>query len=141
MLNLDDITNENNKEHNDKMAIYSRSFVQNFGNWWFWIRKTNALLNLISQQDDIDRIYLYAKELSETKHEILIKKRENVGIKHLNDSKAFIECSNTMDDVYENIDDYKPNRQKKILIVFDDMIADIMSNKKFQAIIKESFIR
>ena len=141
MLNLDDITNENNKEHNDKMAIYSRSFVQNFGNWWFWIRKTNALLNLISQQDDIDRIYLYAKELSETKHEILIKKRENVGIKHLNDSNAFIECSNTMDDVYENIDDYKPNRQKKILIVFDDMIADIMSNKKFQAIIKESFIR
>ena len=141
MLNLDDITNENSKEHNDKMAIYSRSFVQNFGNWWFWIRKTNALLNLISQQDDIDRIYLYAKELSETKHEILIKKRENVGIKHLNDSNAFIECSNTMDDVYENIDDYKPNRQKKILIVFDDMIADIMSNKKFQAIIKESFIR
>ena len=141
MLNLDDITNENNKEHNDKMAIYSRSFVQNFGNWWFWIRKTNALLNLISQQDNIDRIYLYAKELSETKHEILIKKRENVGIKHLNDSNAFIECSNTMDDVYENIDDYKPNRQKKILIVFDDMIADIMSNKKFQAIIKESFIR
>ena len=141
MLNLDDITNENNKEHNDKMAIYSRSFVQNFGNWWFWIRKTNALLNLISQQDDIDRIYLYAKELSETKHEILIKKRENVGIKHLNDSNAFIECSNTMDDVYENIDDYKPNRQKKILIVFDDMIADIMGNKKFQAIIKESFIR
>ena len=141
MLNLDDITNENNKEHNDKMAIYSRSFVQNFGNWWFWIRKTNALLNLISQQDDIDRIYLYAKELSETKHEVLIKKRENVGIKHLNDSNAFIECSNTMDDVYENIDDYKPNRQKKILIVFDDMIADIMSNKKFQAIIKESFIR
>ena len=141
MLNLDDITNENNKEHNDKMAIYSRSFVQNFGNCWFWIRKTNALLNLISQQDDIDRIYLYAKELSETKHEILIKKRENVGIKHLNDSNAFIECSNTMDDVYENIDDYKPNRQKKILIVFDDMIADIMSNKKFQAIIKESFIR
>ena len=141
MLNLDDITNENNKEHNDKMAIYSRSFVLNFGNWWFWIRKTNALLNLISQQDDIDRIYLYAKELSETKHEILIKKGENVGIKHLNDSNAFIECSNTMDDVYENIDDYKPNRQKKILIVFDDMIADIMSNKKFQAIIKESFIR
>ena len=61
MLNLDDITNENNKEHNDKMAIYSRSFVQNFGNWWFWIRKTNALLNLISQQDDIDRIFCMQK--------------------------------------------------------------------------------
>ena len=64
-----------------------------------------------------------------------------VGIKDLNDSNVFIECSNTMDDVYENIDDCNPNRQRKILIVFDDTIADIMSNKKFQAIIKELFIR
>ena len=57
----------------------------------------------------------------------MIKKRENAGIKHLNDSNAFIECSNTMDDVYENIDDYNSNRQRKNLIVFDGMIADIMS--------------
>ena len=64
-----------------------------------------------------------------------------VGIKDLNDSNVFIECSNTMDDVYENIDDCNPNKQRKILIVFDDTIADIMSNKKFQAIIKELFIR
>ena len=71
----------------------------------------------------------------------MIKNHENVGIKHLNDSNAFIECSNTMDDVYENIDDYNPSRKRKILIVFDDMIADIMSNKKFQEIIKELFIR
>ena len=103
--------------------------------------KTNALLNLIKEQDDIDKIYLYAKDLSEPKYEFLIKKCEDAGIKHLNDSNAFIECSNTMDDVYENIDDYNPNRKRKILIVFDDMIADIMTNKKFQAIIKELFIR
>ena len=67
--------------------------------------KTNALLNLISQQDDIDKIYLYPKDLSEPKYEFLIKMREDAGIKHLNDQKAFIECSNAKDDVYENIDD------------------------------------
>ena len=67
-------------------------------------------------------------------------KREDAGMKHLNDLNAFIECSNTMDDVYENVDDYNPNRQRKILIMFDDMIADIMSNKKCQAIIKKWFI-
>ena len=84
---------------------------------------------------------MYAKDLSEPKYEFLIKKCEDAGTKHFNDPNAFIECSNTMDDVYENIDDYNPNRKRKILIVFDDMIADIMSNKKFQAIIKELFIR
>ena len=71
----------------------------------------------------------------------MIKKCKDAGIKHLNDLNAFIECSNTMDDVYENIHDYNSSRKRKILIVFDDMIADIMTNKKFQAIIKELFIR
>ena len=71
----------------------------------------------------------------------MIKKHKDAGIKHLNNPNAFIECSNTMDDVYENTDDYNPSRRKKVLIVFDDMIADIMKNKKFQAIIKELFIR
>ena len=123
------------------MAIYSRSPVQNFDNWWFWIRKTNALLNSIKEQSDIDKIYLYAKGLSEPKYEFLIKKREDVGMKHLNDSNAFIECSNAMDDFYENIDEYNLIRKRKILIVFDDMIADVMANKKFQAIIKELLIR
>ena len=103
--------------------------------------KTNTLLNLINEQNDIDKIYLYARDLSEPKYEYLIKKREDAGIKHLNNPNAFIECSNTMDDVYENIDDYNPSRKRKILIVFDDMIADIMANKQFQAIIKELFIR
>ena len=89
----------------------------------------------------IYKIYLYAKDLSEPKYEFLIKKHEDVGIKYCNDPNAFIECSNTMDDVYENIHDYNSSRKRKILIVFDDMIADIMTNKKFQAIIKELFIR
>ena len=71
----------------------------------------------------------------------MIKKRENVGIKHYNDPNAFIECSDTMDDVYEDIDGYNPSRERNILIPFDDMIADIMVNEKFQAIIKELFIR
>ena len=104
-------------------------------------RKTNALLNLINEQDDIGKIYLYAKDLSEPKYKFLITKHKNAGIKHLNDPNAFTECSNTMDDVYENIHDYNPSRKRKILIIFDDMIADIMTNKKFQAIIKELFIR
>ena len=73
-------------------------------------RKTNALLNLTKEQDDIDKIYLHAKDLSEPKYEFLIKKRKDAGTKHFSDPNAFIECSNTMDDVYENIDDYNPNR-------------------------------
>ena len=99
------------------------------------------MLNLVNEQKDIDKIYLYAKDLSESKYEYLIKIRQNVGIKHVNDSKSFIECSNTMDDVYKNIDDHNLNRRRKILIVSDDMIADITTNKKFQGIIKELFIR
>ena len=103
--------------------------------------KTNTLLNLIKEQNDIDKMYLYANDLNEAKYDFLIKKLKNAGTKHLNDLNGFIKCSNTMDDVYESIDDYKPSRKRNILIVFDDMIADIMSNIKFQAIIKELFIR
>ena len=89
----------------------------------------------------IDKIYLYVKDLDEPKYQFLIKKCEDVGIKDLNDPNAFIEYLSTMDDIYNNIDDYNPNRKRKILIMFDDMIADIMSSKTFQAIIKELFIR
>ena len=86
-------------------------------------------------------VYLYVQDLSEPRYEFLIKKREDVGIKYFNDPSAFIDCSNTMDDVYENIDDYNPNGQRKILIEFDYMIANVMTNKKFQVIINELFIR
>ena len=65
------------------------------------------------EQDDIDKLYLYEKDLSEPKYKFLIKKSEDVGIKHLNDSNAYNECSNTMDNVYENIDEYNPNRKRK----------------------------
>ena len=94
------------------MAINSRSSLQNFDNQWLWIRKNKHIVNLINEQDDIYKIYLYAKDLIEPKYEFLIKKRENAGIKHLNDPNAFTECSNTMEDVYENIDDYNPCRKK-----------------------------
>ena len=93
----------------------------------------------INEQNDIEKIYLYVRDLSKPKYEYSIKKR--AGIKHLNNPNAFIECSNAIDDVYENIDDYNPTRKRKKLIVFDDMIADIMTNKKFQTIIKELFTR
>ena len=76
---------------------------------------------------------MYARDLSEPRY---IWLKNDVGIKHVNNPNAFIECSNTMDDVYENIHDYNPSRKRKMLILFDDMIADIMTNKKFQAIIK-----
>ena len=134
MFNLDDIKKENNNKYNKiwphvldhpcRILIIGGSRS----------RKTNALLNLTKH-------YLHAKDLSEIKYEFLIKKHEDAGIKNLNDLNVFSECSNTMDDVYEDIDDYNTNRQRKILIVFDDMIADIMSKKKFPAIIKELFIK
>ena len=141
MINLDSITNENNKKHNEKWAyipdhLHRIIIIGGSGSG-----KTNALINLINEQNDIDKIYLYARDFSEPKYEFLIKKREDAGIKHLNNPNAFIECSNTMDDVYENINDFNPIRKRKKLIVFDDMIADIMTNKRFQAIIKELFIR
>ena len=79
-----------------------------------WSGKRDTLRNLINDQRDIDKIYLYAIDLSESKYENLIKKRENAEIKHLNDSKAFIECSYTMNDVYANIDNHNLKRKKNI---------------------------
>ena len=103
--------------------------------------KTSILLNLINEQHDIGKIYFYARDLNKPKYEIPNKKHKDAGIKHLNDPNAFIECSNIMDDVYENINDYNPIRKRKKLFVSDDMIAYITTNKKFQDIIKELFIR
>ena len=119
MIDLDSITNENNKKHNKKQPYipdhpYRILIISGSGSG-----KTNALLNLISQPDDIDKVFLYAKDLNEAKYKFLIKKREDAGIKRLNDLNAFIEYSNTMDDVYENIDEQNPTRKSKILIVFD----------------------
>ena len=99
MINLDRITNENNKKHNEKWPYipdhpYRILIIGGSGSG-----KTNALLNLIKEQIDLDKIYLYAKDLSEPKYEFLIKMRENSGIKHLNCPNALTECSNTIDEV------------------------------------------
>ena len=84
---------------------------------------------------------MYVRDLSEPEYQYLIKKPEDAGVKHLNNPNAFIECSNMMDDVYGNINDYNPIRKIKKLFIFDDMIPDIITNKRFQAIAKELFIR
>ena len=97
---------------------------------------------MINNQLDIDKIYLYTKDpYEEDKYQYLINKRERVGLKHFNDPKAFIEYSNDMHDVYRNIDDYNPDKENKILRVFDDMIADMIHIKKLNSIVTELFIR
>ena len=98
-------------------------------------------MNLIEDQPDIDKIYFYAKDSCEAKYQNLIKIREKVGIDHHNDPRAYIEYSNDMRDVYKNISYYNPYKENKILIVFDDMIADMINNKKLNSIVTELFIR
>ena len=144
MINLDSITNKNNKEQNEKCPYipdhpYRILIVGGSGSGI-----TNTLFNLIKEQDYhdvIDKIQLYVRDLSEPKYQFLIKKREYAGIKHVNNPNAFIVCSNTLDDVYKILIITIQKEIKKVLIFFDDMVADIMTNKQFQAIIKELFIR
>ena len=104
MINFDEYTNENKKEHNLNCPYipdhpYRILIIGASGTG-----KTNALLNLINNQQDIDKIYLYAKDPYEDKYQYLINKRERVGINHLNHPKAFVEYSNDMHKVYKNID-------------------------------------
>ena len=99
-----------------------------------------APLNLIEDQPDIDEIYLYAKDLYECKYQYLINIREKVGFKRFNDTRAFVECSNDMCNVYRNINYYNPDKENKILTVFDDMTADMIQNKKLNSIVTELFI-
>ena len=103
--------------------------------------KTNSFFNLISQQSDIDNIYLYAKDPDKAKYQFSINKRESTGLKYFNDSEAVIEYSIRMDDFCKNIEEYNLNKKLKILIVFDDMIAGILSNKKLNPIVTELLIR
>ena len=98
------------------------------------------MLNLINNEPDIDKIYLYAKDMYKAKYELLINKRENARWKYFNDSKAFVEYSNDMYDIYKNIEEYNQNKKGKILIIFDDMIAHILSNKKLNRINSYVFI-
>ena len=100
------------------------------------------LLNLIKRQrPDFDRIYLYVKDPLQSKYQLLINGREKVGIKNFKNPKEFIYYSQTIDDVYENLEDYNPTKKRRVLIVFDDMIADMKSNKKLSHIAAELFLR
>ena len=103
--------------------------------------KTNSLLNVIENQPDIGKIYLYAKDQYEAKYQYLINKWDRVSINHFNDPKAFIEYSNGVHDVYKNIGKYNPDKENKILIVFNDTIADMIHNKKLNLIVTKLFIR
>ena len=124
MINFDDFTNENKIQHNLKWPYipdhsYRILIIGSSGSW-----KTNTLLSLINNQPHIDKIYLYAKGPCEAKYQFLIYKRESTGLKHLGDPKAFSEYSNYMQDVYNAV------KERKTLVVFDDMIADMINNKK-----------
>ena len=89
----------------------------------------------------MEKNYSHAKDPYEAKYQLLISKRERIGLKHFNDSKAFIEYSNDMDNINKNIEEYNPNKKRKILIVFDDTVADMLSNKNLNPIVTGLFIR
>ena len=124
MIKFDDYANENNTQHNLKWPYIPDHPQRILIIGGSGSGKTNALMNLINNQPDIDKIYLCAKDPYEAKYQYLINKREKVGLNHYDDPKAFIEYSNDMQDVYKNIDEYNIDRERKILIVFADMIAD-----------------
>ena len=137
MINFDDYVNENKTEHNKNWPYtpdhpYRILIISG---------KANVLLNLIENQPDIDKIYLYAKDPYEAKYQYLINKQEGVGINHFNDPKTFIEYLNDTRNVFKNINYYKPDKENKILIVFDDMVADMIQNKKLNSIVTELVIR
>ena len=141
MIHLDDYVNENRTEHNKNWPYIPDHPYRILTIGGSESGKTNALLNLIEHQPDIDKIYLYTKDSYEAKYQYLIKIREKVGIDYHNDPRAYIEYSNDMPDVYKNINYYNPDKEKKILIVFNDMIADMIHNKKLDSIVTEVFIR
>ena len=105
-----------------------------FGKW-------NALIILINHEPDIDQIYLHAKDPYKARYQLLINKRESIGLKYLNDSKGFIEYSSDIDGIYKNIEEENPTKKRKTLIVFNDIIADMLSNENHNPIVTELFIR
>ena len=137
MINFDIYTDENKRKHNPNHPYipdhpYRILIIGGSGSG-----KTNALLNLVDNQPDIDKIYLYVKDPYDDKYQFLMKKGESIGVKHFNDPKAFSEYSNDMNDAYKNIDMYNPDKENKILIVFDDMMADMINNKILNSIVTE----
>ena len=146
MINFDDYVNENKtvqelRSHNKNWSYtpcYPYRILIIGGSE---SGKTKVLINLIENQPDMDKIYLYTNDPYEAKYQHLITKREGVSINHFNDPKAIIEYSNDMHDVYKNINYYNPNKENKILIVFDDMIVDMIHSKKLNSTVTELFIR
>ena len=137
MLNLDDIVSNKKNSSEERNDWPFRMFIIGPSG----SGRTNTLLHLIYSFPPIDKMYLYAKDTDEKKYQYLINKREQAGIKNLNDPHAFIEYSSDMNDVLDDINNYNKNRDKKLLIIFYDMIVDIMRSEKFKAIVKELFIR
>ena len=140
MINFDNYTNENKTGHNSKWPYipdppHRILIIGGFGSG-----KINALSNLLNNQADIDKIYLYAKDPFEAKYQFFISKREGIGLKHFNDPKAFIKYSNDMHDIYKNIKEYNIGKKRKTFIVFDDMVADTTNNKKINSVVIELFI-
>ena len=128
MLNLDNIVSNKNENKDNNWPFHMLIIGPSRSG------ETNTLLHLINNLHPINKIYLYAKDLHKPKYEYLINKREIAGIKNLNDPKAFIEYSDDMDDVLDDINNYNKNRGKKVLIVFDDMIADTREPYSFMTI-------
>ena len=133
MFSLDDIITKND----NKIWPYRILIIRPSGSG-----KTNYLINKIQTDNNIiGQIYLYATDLEEPKYQLLIKRRENAGIKNLQNKNAFIEYSDSMDDIYDDINDYNKKRKRKVLIIFDVMISRIISDKKAQQVLNELFIR
>ena len=141
MINFDNYTNENKTEHNSKWPYIPDHPYRILIGGGSRSEKTNGLLNLINNQPDIDKMYLYAKDPYEAKYQCLINKREKVGLDHFKNPRSFIEYSNDMQGVYKNIENYNPGKKRKIKIVFDDMIANMINNKKINPVVNELFIR
>ena len=138
MINFDEYTNEIKIRHNLKWPYIPDHLYRILIVVGSRSGKTNALLNLIKNQPNID---LYAKDPYKEEYQYLINKHEKVGLDHFDYPKAFMEYSNDMQDVYKNIEDYNPGKKPKLLIVFDDIIADMINNKKVNPIVTELFIR
>ena len=135
MINFDDVTKENIKEHNQNWPQIPYHPCRISIIWGSGSGKINSSLNLRSQQPDIDKICLYAKDLHEAKYQFLINKREGRCLKHFNDSKAFIEYSNYLDNIYKNIGEYNPNKRRKVFILSDDMIFVMVNNESSSKLI------
>ena len=130
MINFDYYTNENKTKHNLKWSYIPDHLCRILIIRVSGSGKTNALLNLINNQPDIDKMYLYAKDPYESKYQYSIKKREKVGLKHYDNPKSFIEYSNNMQDIYKNMKEDNFGQKRKVLIAFGAMIADMIKKNK-----------